>query len=164
MVDKLIDIINKLKIPKVILRYIMMNFLDLTTINNLLFVVKEMNVLDTYSKNLLVNTNKGFIWNCENGNLVAAQWICSSKQSLIDIHAYECAFQMACAHGHLTVAQWLYSLDLFAIAPQGRVNIHAFGDYAFRMCYSNGHLPVAKWLYSLGGIKSRKFMDLDSID
>ena len=67
MVDSLINTIHKSRIPNVILRYIMMNFLDLNTIKNLLLTVKEMNIFDNYSKDILVKANKGFIWNCENG-------------------------------------------------------------------------------------------------
>ena len=77
MADGLINIIYKLKIPKVILRFIMMNFLDIPTINNLLFIVKEMNVLDNYSKDILAKAKHGFIWNCINGHLTVAQWLYS---------------------------------------------------------------------------------------
>ena len=141
MVDKLINIIQKLRVPKVILRYIMVNFLDLSTINNLLFTVKEMNILDMYSKDLIVKANKGFEWNCQNGHLTVVQWLYSLDE--VDIHVdNESAFRMTCQNGHLTVAQWLYSL--------GGVNIHAHDGYAFSWSCANGHLPVAKWLYSLG--------------
>ena len=49
----LLNIIKKNNVPKVILRYIMMNFLDIKSIKNLVLIVKEMNVLDNYSKNIL---------------------------------------------------------------------------------------------------------------
>ena len=138
---KLIDIINRLRIPNVILRYIMMIFLDLLTINNLLLTVKKMNVLDDYSKDLIVKANNGFQWNCENGHLTVAKWLYSLGR--VNIHAGgENAFKWSCRNGHLIVAQWLYSL--------GRVNIHADNEFAFQMSCINGHLIVAKWLYSLG--------------
>ena len=98
MVDKfkLIDIINELKIPNVILRYIMMIFLDLSTINNLLLTVKKMNVLDNYSKDLIIKANNGFQWNCENGHLTVAKWLYSLGG--VNIHANnESAFQWSCA-------------------------------------------------------------------
>ena len=37
-------------VPRVILRYIIMNFLDLTSIKTLILTVKKINVLDDYSK------------------------------------------------------------------------------------------------------------------
>ena len=49
----LLNIIKKNNVPKVILRYIMMNFLDIKSITNLVLTIKEMNVLDNYSKNIL---------------------------------------------------------------------------------------------------------------
>ena len=123
MIDNMINVINKLDVPKVILRYIMMNFLDLTTINNLLLTIKEMNVLDNYSKDILVKAKHGFIWNCMHGNLAVAKWLYWSCD--INIHANnEDAFTWSCACGHLTIAKWLYSLD--------KVNIHANYEQAFR--------------------------------
>ena len=95
MTDRLIDTIHKLKIPKVILRFIMMNFLDFNTIANLLFAVKEMNVLDNYSKDLLTKAKNGFIWNCQRGHLTVAKWIYSHNE--VDIHAdNEIAFKLCC--------------------------------------------------------------------
>ena len=145
MVDKLklIDIINRLRIPNVILRYIMMNFLDLSTINKLLLTVKKMNVLDDYSKDLIVKANNGFQWNCENGHLTVAKWLYSFNG--VNIHANdESAFRWSCQNGHLTVAQWLYSL--------GDVDIDARYGYAIVWSCRNGHLAVAQWLYSLGKV------------
>ena len=158
MVDKLINIIQKLAVPKVILRYIMMEFLDLPTINNLLLTIKEMNVLDNYSKDLIIKANKRFVWNCQNGYLTVAQWLYSLSD--VNIHVIdEYAFRRSCSNGHLTVAKWLYSLgeeidqtDSYELASkkQCRVNIHTNEEYAFRWSCANGHLTVAKWLYSLG--------------
>ena len=157
---KLLDIINRLRIPNVILRYIMMIFLDLLTINNLLLTVKKMNVLDDYSKDLIVKANNGFQWNCENGHLTVAKWLYSID--VVNIYAYEeGAFRWSCRNGHLTVAQWLYSLgegmdridpSSLARTGQGNVNIHAIDEYAFRFSCRKGHLTVAQWLYSLGNV------------
>ena len=143
MVHNLIDIIYKLRIPKVILRFIMMNFLDFKTIKNLLFTVKEMNVLDSYSKDLLIKAKKGFIYNCLDGHLTVAKWLYSIDE--VNIHYNnEQAFRWSCGYGHLAVAQWLYSL--------GEVNIHADNECAFRWSCDAGHLTVAQWLYSLGNV------------
>ena len=151
----LINIIRQLSVPKVILRYIMMNFLDLSSIHNLLLTVKEMNVLDNYSKDLIIKANKGFIWNCQNGHLTVAQWLYALGG--VDIHAEnEHAFRWSCRDGHLTVAQWLYSIGEGMDARKGQcnvnVNIHISNEYAFEWSCRNGHLTVAKWLYSLDGI------------
>src|SRR5689334_20961946 len=97
----LIDIICHNKVPKVLLRYIMMNFLDLDSIKKLILTVREMNVLDNYSKNILLTADKGFYWNCENGYLDAAKWLYN-----IDLD-YKRAFRLACKKGHLDIAQWL---------------------------------------------------------
>ena len=140
MTDCLINTIRKSKIPKVILRFIMMNFLDLKTIKNLLLTVKEMNVLDDYSKDLLAKAKKGFTWNCKNGHLTVAKWLYS--RGGVNIHANEeNAFRLSCEYGHLTVAKWLYSLT--------GVNIHAVNEDAFAFACEKGHLAIAQWLYSL---------------
>ena len=147
--DDIIDTMNKLRIPKVILRYIMMNFLDLITINNLLLTVKEMNVLDEHSKDLIIKANKGFIWNCKSGHLTIAKWLLPAlnKVSGLDVYdCYKCAFRRSCLNGRLAVAQWLYSMD------QYKIDIHADNEYVFRRSCERGHLAVAQWLYSIGGV------------
>ena len=167
-------IIKKLAVPKVILRYIMMNFTDLKTIKCLILNVKIMNVLDNYSKDILEKARRGFQWNCLEGHLIVAQWLYSLGG--INIHAdNEYAFKYSCQNGHLIVAQWLYSLGDVDIHHQheyafrascdeghldvaqwlyvlGQVNIHAYNEEAFRWSCQAGHLAVAQWLYSLGGI------------
>ena len=140
---KLAIIINNLGVPKVLLRYIIMNFLDMATISKLILTVKQMNVLDDFSKEFLTRAKFGFNYNCENGDINVAKWL--YYQGKVDIHAqYEYAFRLCCQNGHLTVAKWLYSL--------GGVNIHTMNDDAFTRTCINGHLPLAQWLYSLGGV------------
>ena len=63
-------IIEKLTVPKVILRYIIMNFTNIKTIENVIPHVKIMNVLDNYSKDILTKAKRGFQYNCENGHLL----------------------------------------------------------------------------------------------
>ena len=176
---KIVPIINKLRVPKVILRYIMMNFLDLTTIKNLILTVKEMNVLDDYSKDLLEKANKGFVWNCTYGHLPVAQWLYKLETNHENDDKYDRALKMSCRNGHLTVAQWLLSLgkfnidtdfvieDAFGTACQyGRLTVakwlysinvkvyvdHLDIDYCFIQCCKAGYLDVAQWLYELGKI------------
>ena len=136
-------IIKKLTVPKVLLRYIIMNFTNMQTIEYLILNVKIMNVLDNYSKDILAKAKKGFGYNCLNGHLTVAKWLYVLGD--IDIHANnEYAFRFSCMHGHLTVVKWLYSL--------GDVDIHADNEEAFRWSCYYGHLPIAQWLYSLGSI------------
>ena len=91
----MINLIEKLNVPKVILRYIMMNFLDLDTIKNIILTIKEMNVLDNYSKELLSNAKNGFNLNCVRGNLNVAQWLYFLGD--VNIHADdEYAFRWSC--------------------------------------------------------------------
>ena len=131
----LLEAIRKNKIPKVILRYIMMKFLDLSSIKNIIMTVSEMNVLDAYSKDILRKASKGFYYNCKKGHLIVAQWLYSTDN--VDIHDNnECTFRWSCENGHLDVAQWLYSL--------GNINIHVFDKYksVFRYLPKN----ILAWL------------------
>ena len=58
----MLSTITRLKVPNVILRYIMINFLDIKSIETLLLTVQQMNVLDSYSKDLVMKSKKGFAW------------------------------------------------------------------------------------------------------
>ena len=134
-------IIQKLAVPKVILRYIMMNFTNINTIKNVILNVKIMNVLDNYSKDILAKAINGFIYNCKYDHLTVAKWLYSVGD--VDIHVNnEEAFRKSCYYGYLTVAKWLYSI--------GNVDIHVNNEEAFMGSCYNDHLSVAKWLYSLG--------------
>jgi len=53
--------IKKLTVPNVLLRYIMMNFLYVKSIEILILTVKEMNVLDEHGKDFLIKAKTGFI-------------------------------------------------------------------------------------------------------
>ena len=155
MTNNLISIIHNLNVPKVILRFVIMNFLDLPTIKNLLLTVKEMNVLDDYSKDLLLKANNGFSWNCKYGHLTVAKWLYSfegmdrtnpyslahKRQSNVNIYDFDQpTFILSSIHGHLAVTQWVFFLS--------DDNFHA-DDYAFKMSCVNDHLAVAQWIYSL---------------
>ena len=103
----MINIINKTNVPKVILRYIIMNFLDMQSIECLLLVVKEMNVLDPFSKDFLTDAKKGFVWNCEHGRLNIVKWLYYVNDVNICIYSKKAAFKLCCKNGHLDVAKWL---------------------------------------------------------
>ena len=131
----MLKVIDSLGVPKVILRYIMIGFLDLDTIKNLVLTVKKFNVLDDYSKELLMNATKGFGWNCKYGHINVAQLLYSLGG--VNIRADDdSAFRWSCLNGHINVAQWLYSLG---------VDIHADNDYAFK--HSPKH--ILDWLHTL---------------
>ena len=156
MNDNLLTIINRLHVPKVILRYIMMNFLDIDSIKKIILTVKDMNVLDDFSKDFLTRAARGFINNCQNGYINIAQWIYELED--INIHADgEVAFRLACMNGQLNVAQWLYSLgdvdvdiDIDLDGYDGPNGTHYVSN-AFNLSCENGHLVVAKWLYHILG-------------
>ena len=177
----LVHIIKQINVPKVIPRYIIMNFLDMASIKNLILHVREMNVLNRHNKKFLEKANKGFGWNCENGYIDVAQWLLSLNR--IDIHANnEHAFRWACRNGWLDVVQWLHSLGrsdanatgqpaacgqgYFGEDPQnklvremrthfpqqGGIDIHASNECAFKWSCENGRLDVAQWLREIGSI------------
>ena len=62
-----------------------MNFFDLKSIENTILTVKEMNVLNNHSKEILSKAKKGFIWNCEKGHINIARWLFSLGG--VNIHA-----------------------------------------------------------------------------
>src|SRR5581483_6868127 len=80
----MLHVIKKLRVPRVILRYIMMNYLDLASIKTIILNIKEMNVLDDFSKTILSNAEYGLFWNCQNGHLSTVQYLISVGA---DIHA-----------------------------------------------------------------------------
>ena len=141
----MIKIISHNNIPKCILRYIMMNFLDLKTIETVILNIKEMNVLDNFSKQFLAKAKKGLFWNCQKGHLDVVQWLYFSRST--DIHSTNnYAFKLACEKGRLDLAKWLYHIDIGYYLSSDTLS---FFGYAFDMACINGHLDVAKWLYNL---------------
>src|SRR5581483_6525811 len=77
----MLHVIKKLRVPRVILRYIMMNYLDLASIKTIILNIKEMNVLDDFSKTVLSNAKYGLSWNCEKGHLSTVQYLVSVRNS-----------------------------------------------------------------------------------
>src|SRR5581483_1049189 len=71
----MLHIIKNLCVPRVILRYIMMNYLDLTSIKTIILNIKEMNVLDNFNKTILSNAKHGLVQNCRYGNLSTVQYL-----------------------------------------------------------------------------------------
>ena len=103
---QMLRIIRELRVPNVIIRYIMMRYLDFETIAVLVLHVKEANVLNDYSKDILVKARKGFAWNCGNGHLNVAQWLLALGGS-INIHADD-EYAFHCSSGK--VLEWLQQL------------------------------------------------------
>src|SRR5581483_1667920 len=135
----MLHVIKKLNVPKVILRYIMMNYLDLTSIKTIILNIKEMNVLDDFSKTNLSNAKHGLIWNCENGHLSTVQYLVSVGA---DIYAYNNdAVRRASENGHLSTVQYLVSVG---------ADIHADNNDAVRRASKNGHLSTVQYLVSVG--------------
>lgn len=147
--NKFAYLIQKCGVPKVILRYIMMNFLDFESIKNVILTVKEMSVLDSYSKKFLRRASKGYEWNSQKGHLDVVQWLYShgdtrcTKQYWLERCICCKIFQSACENGHLVLAQWTRSLECKG------TNIPDVYKTAFYNSCLNGYLDVAQWLYSL---------------
>src|SRR5581483_4796804 len=155
----MLHVIKKLCVPRVILRYIMMNYLDLASIKTIILNIKEMNVLDDFSKNILSNAKYGLSWNCEKGHLSTVQYLIelgnshrlspnstcrySDKVSLgADIHAdYNWALRAASENGHQSIVEYLVSLG---------ADIHADNNWALRAASENGHRSIVEYLVSLG--------------
>ena len=136
----LAQIIRDKCIPKPVLRYMMINFLDLHSIKILLLNVKEFNVFDNYYKKFLERATKGFAHNCLFGHFDVAQWLYSKGN--IDISANnDLAFRYCCSNGHIAIAKWLLEI--------ATPNIHTYNEFAFRYACGNGHLVMAKWLYDI---------------
>lgn len=140
-------IIKELPVPNVIIRHIMIDYLDLDTITILVRTLECANVLDIFSKNLLVNAKKGFSWCCQNGKLDAAKWLRHSS-STTKIKLRDDIFVKVCICGQIDVAKWLHSIgaDIYERKKYFGKN---FEFNAFEMACINGHLELAKWLYSI---------------
>jgi hypothetical protein len=85
-----------------------------------------------------------FLYLCQYGHLLTAQWLYTHLGTINYHHEYERPFRVASFHGQLLVIQWLYSL--------GNVDIHVLNDDPFRSACNFGHLLVAQWLHSLGDV------------
>src|SRR5581483_1791044 len=104
----MLHVIKKLNVPRVILRHIMMNYLDLASIKTIILNIKEMNVLDDFSNTILSNAKYGLSWNCQNGHLSAVRYLVSVGA---DIHANDnYAVRCASRNGHLSTVQYLVSV------------------------------------------------------
>src|SRR5581483_8167373 len=70
-----LNVINKLHIPRVILRHIMMTYLDVASMKTIILNIKEMNVVDNFSKTILSNARRELVWNCKHGHLSTVQYL-----------------------------------------------------------------------------------------
>src|SRR5581483_8827976 len=155
----MLAIIKNLNIPRVILRHILMKYLDVVSIKIIILNVKEMNVLDEFSKEILLNAKRGLNWNCENGYLSIVQYLISLGA---DIHAYDnYAVRRASENGHLSVVQYLVELgNSHRLSPNSTcryadkvsvgADIQACDNYAVKRASEYGHLSVVQYLVSVG--------------
>lgn len=140
---KMVGLIQILKIPKVLLRHIMMNYLHVKIIN-IMQTIKEFNILTKENKAFLEKAKECFIYNCAHGNLDVCKWYYENVNVYVDLHQqHDMPFFAACSNGRLKTAKWLYSL--------GGVDIHANRDETMKFSSRNHHDDVVEWLYSLGG-------------
>lgn len=140
----MLKIIQKLKVPNVLLRHIMMNYLDLKTIQYIFLHYKKFRVLTQDNKEFLNRVNKGFTYCCENGYFTEVKWIHENNLLLfkgIDIHFNEKEiFMKTCKRGHIEIAKWLYGINKNFICDD---------DFDIRLIYIKGNLEIIKWLYEL---------------
>ena len=55
---------------------------------------------------------------------------------------------MSCVGGHDEIANWLIKLG--ESGDYGKINIHAYDEWAFYTSYTKGHIGIAHWLIQLG--------------
>src|SRR5581483_1296288 len=124
----MLAVIKNINVPCVILRHILIKYLDVVSIKIIILNVKEMNVLDEFSKEILLNAKKGLNWNCQNGHLSVVQYLVelgnshrlspnstyryADKLSVgDDIYADDnAAVRQASRFGHLSTVQYLVEL------------------------------------------------------
>src|SRR5581483_11980040 len=123
----MLAVIKDINVPRVILRHILMKYLDVASIKIIILNVREMNVLDEFSKEILLNAKKGLNWNCQNGHLSVVQYLVSVGA---DVHADDnAAVGQASRFGHLSIVQYLVSVG---------ADIQAIDNYAVRRASENG--------------------------
>lgn len=129
------------KIPKCVLSYMFINYLDIDSIKNTIIYFPKL--FNKNQKNMLKNINRGFWFCCMNGSFNEAKIIYSTNN--IDIHYNnDEIFMWSCCSGILEIAKWIYSLD----SPNNFI-INRNNNYAFTHCCDNNFIDVVKWLYSL---------------
>lgn len=174
----LLDIIKKCQVPNCILRYIMMNFLDLGSIETIMLTVKEMNVLDSHNRDFLTSAKRGYLYLCKTGKLNIIQWMYKHHDyefliDDVDSYKYEDidelernGLKIACVNGHLNLVKWLCKKFHPSIcgSDDGRNNNYLRNILFIKAC-ANGHIHVAKWLLEIGeGTRSGTRHSLDNIN
>ena len=144
----MLKIIKQCNVPRVLLRYIMMNFLDMQSLRILILTVKELNVLDDYSKDFLTDAKKGCIWNCKINNRAVIKWLINvdNALSVVDNEFGNEIFCLVCRRGMLDVAQQIYSAKVI------NIDTKKFNCAFSAVCYA-GHFDVAQWLDSIMDVK-----------
>lgn len=176
--------IEKMNIPKVIIRNLLRNYFDFETIKKVLLISKKFNVLEEDDKIFFSHIKEGFIYCCNHGYLKEAKWYyylhnvdINIKNKKIFIHTFYA--------NHLETVKWIYNLKEFNInnldekwkndmflfhCSYGNlesaqwiynlgVDINVCGKKSFIKACRYEHLEIAKWLHSLGTINIRSGND-----
>src|SRR5581483_12499005 len=145
----MLTIINQLRVPKMILRHIMMNYLDLDSITTIILNVMEMNVLNESDKRFLSDAKRGLFWNCEHGNLAVVQYLVelgnSHGLSPNSTCRYSDKVELGNSHELSPNSTCRYA-DKVSVGA----DIHACDNAAVRMASKNGHLSIVQYLVSIG--------------
>ena len=148
----MLQIINKLGIPKVILRYLMINFIDIDSIAVLVLHIKEMNILDDKSKEILLDS-RTLYWKCMHGEFESILRYCDKYKNLSYKYHFDSeSFYFSCLSGNLDLAKWIYSLDSCRNESTRLAELSTYDSnmsLVFIQVCSSGLYDVAKWLYSI---------------
>jgi ankyrin repeat protein len=102
-------------------------------------------IKDYISKNSNIENyefEKGWMYACNNGNLVLAKWLLEINP-LINISVdNNSVFYYACISGNLEIAKWLISIN-------PNIDISYDNEFVFCSVCENGQLDVAKWLLEI---------------
>lgn len=144
----MLAIIRQCNVPRVLLQYMMINFLDFKSIKNVVLTVKGLQIFDHYHKTFLKRVTKSYEWNCEKGYLNVVKWKYERTKNK-NPYSKSCShcqiIEAACINGQLDLAKFAYSLKCY--------NKVYYYKYAYPSLFKNtclnGYLDVLQWLHSI---------------
>jgi hypothetical protein len=154
-----LEIINdKLKIPRIIMKNIIMYYLDVESIKNIFILsnfFKELNIFNERDKMFIMNISKGFVHCCSRGHIDEAKWLFLRKKLRNSIfeksNHIKYALKKSCRNGQLEIIKWFHTLNI-VIKEKDYFN-------AFKKSCKYGHLDVAKFLFNVDKVKKKIHME-----
>ena len=98
-----------------------------------------------------INSNYGFFWACQKGNINLAKYLYSLGNVNVNNTYNGSAFNIACVENHLEVAKWLHSL--------GNIELHSGLSEGFILSCLRNHENVYRWMWSIAENKEQYFID-----